>query len=180
MGKLQGSLCYLSGGMDAALDGGVEWRSSITPILKSKGIGVLNPCDKPTFEAEESITLRKEVNEFKASGEFDAVKQIMKPIVAFDLRMVDICSFIILNINPEIHMCGSYFEATYGVQQHKPLLIVCDKGIHCIPNWMFGIIDSETMFDSVNNACDYLDRIDNGILVPTYKKWKFFDFTKIF
>ena len=48
MNKLKNTICYLCGPMDRVDDGGVVWRSAITPLLKEMGVGVLDPCDKPT------------------------------------------------------------------------------------------------------------------------------------
>ena len=45
--KLNGMRTYLAGAMDRVPDGGVGWRNRISPILKSIGVTVLNPCDKP-------------------------------------------------------------------------------------------------------------------------------------
>ena len=58
MNRLKNSLCYLCGAMDRVQDGGVGWRGNITPKLKELGIGVLNPCDKPSDYALENEETR--------------------------------------------------------------------------------------------------------------------------
>ena len=39
------------------VDGGVTWRNIISDKLKNVGIGVLNPCNKPTEFAKEDENL---------------------------------------------------------------------------------------------------------------------------
>ena len=46
--KLTGHRVYLAGPMDRVSDRGVIWRKKITPPLKSMGLNVLDPLDKPT------------------------------------------------------------------------------------------------------------------------------------
>ena len=53
MDRLENTLCYLCGAMDRVPDGGVGWRVHISKKLQEMGIGVLNPCDKPTSFAKE-------------------------------------------------------------------------------------------------------------------------------
>ncbi len=47
MNRLDGMRTYLAGAMDRVPDGGVGWRNRITPMLKSLGVTVFDPCDKP-------------------------------------------------------------------------------------------------------------------------------------
>lgn len=180
MGKLKGSLCYQIGAMDLAPDGGVGWREEITPFLQSRQIGILNPCLKPTFEAFEDDTTRKRVFKLKKEKKYGEVKEIMKQICFYDLRMVDMSSFLILYIDINIHTCGSYWEAAHAIQQQKPLLVICKQGIEHIPNWIFGLVDLSMVFNSIEECCNYLSKIDSGEISPSFKKWKFFDFSKIF
>ena len=46
--RLKGTMCYLCGAMDRVPDGGEGWRRMISPVLRDMGIGVLDPCNKPT------------------------------------------------------------------------------------------------------------------------------------
>jgi hypothetical protein len=58
--KLTGMRTYLAGAMDRVADGGVGWRNRISPILKSMGVTVLNPCDKPVEVGLEDESTRFE------------------------------------------------------------------------------------------------------------------------
>ncbi len=66
--KLTGMRTYLAGAMDRVADGGVGWRNRITPILKSMGVTVLNPCDKPVEVVLEDESTRFEIERLKLSG----------------------------------------------------------------------------------------------------------------
>ena len=56
--RLKGMRTYLAGAMDRVPDGGVVWRDKITPLLESKGVVVLNPCDKPVEVGIEDASTR--------------------------------------------------------------------------------------------------------------------------
>lgn len=179
-GRLAGSLIYLSGPIDRAHDEGICWREQITPFLLANDIGVLNPCAKTTFEAIEDTTMRETISSLKEQEKWAEVSEIMKPIVFYDLRMVDLASCVIVYIDPDIYSCGTWDETFTAVAQQKPVLIICPKGIKYVPNWMFGRIKYDMMFTSIEGCISYLKKINSGEINPSYKKWKFFDFSKIF
>ena len=72
--KLTGMRTYLAGAMDRVADGGVGWRNRITPILKSMGVTVLNPCDKPVEVGLEDESTRFEIERLKQSGQFEEIR----------------------------------------------------------------------------------------------------------
>jgi hypothetical protein len=166
--------------MDRVPDGGVQWRRFITPLLKNIGIGVLDPSDKPTDFAQEDSSFRDDMNSYKEKGLFDEVKISMRDIAAIDLRMVDIAHFVVMHMDIEVHMCGSYHEAFVAIQQKKPLLIVCKQGKENIPNWMFGVMPHQHMFSSWSDLISYLDDVNSGYDKEHYNRWRFFDFEKVY
>jgi len=143
MNRLKNSLCYLCGAMDRVKDGGVLWRNVLTPKLKDMGVGVLNPCDKPSDYGLENQETRDLLEKLKRSGEYDKVTEYMKPICAIDLRMVDIAHFIVMSIDVDAHLCGSYHEAAVAISQKKPVVVMCKQGKKNLPTWMFGVIPHE-------------------------------------
>lgn len=180
MNRLKGTLCYLCGPMDRVADGGVGWRKAMTPVLKDIGIGVLDPSDKPTTFAQEDSNFRDKINLFKIENKFDKVKKSMRDIAAVDLRMVDIAHFVIMYMDMDVHMCGSYHEAFVAIQQKKPLLIVCKQGKAYMPNWMFGVMPHEHMFDTWDQLITYIHDVDCGYETNDYNRWRFFDFNKVY
>ena len=180
MNRLKNTICYLCGPMDRVPDGGVGWRKTMTPILKDMGIGVLDPSDKPTTFAQEDSNFRDKINLFKLEKKFDEVKKPMRDIAAVDLRMVDIAHFVVMYMDMDVHMCGSYHEAFVAIQQKKPLLVVCKQGKEHMPNWMFGVMPHEHMFSTWLDLINYISNVNMGYEKKHYNRWRFFDFEKVY
>jgi len=180
MNKLKNTICYLCGPMDRVDDGGVGWRSSITPLLKDMGVGVLDPCNKPTQFAVEDDGFRDQIESLKQKGEFFRVKELMRDIAAIDLRMVDIAHFLVMYMDLNAHSCGSYHEAFVSIQQKKPLLVMCKQGKAKCPNWLFGVMPHEHMFGAWDSLLEYLKNVNKGKDTKDYNRWRFFDFEKIY
>ena len=100
--KLTGMRTYLAGAMDRVADGGVGWRNRISPILKSMGITVLNPCDKPVEVGLEDEGTRSEIEHLKFTKQYDKIRNDYGVIRTLDLRCVDISDFIIASIDSPI------------------------------------------------------------------------------
>ena len=180
MGKLKHTVCYLCGAMDRVADGGVTWRRTITPKLKRLGVGVLDPCDKPTEFAKEDDGFRSRIEYAKGVKNFEYIKESMREIAAVDLRMIDIAHFVVMYMDVSTHLCGSYHEAFTAIQQKKPLLVMCEQGVENMPNWMFGVMPLEHMFSSWEELLEYLGNVDSGLDTEHHKRWRFFDFGKIY
>ena len=178
--RLKNTMCYLCGAMDRVPDGGVGWRNMITPILRDMGVGVLDPCNKPTDFAQENRKFREQIIVFKLNKQFNQVKELMKDVVAIDLRMVDIAHFVIMYMDVDVHMCGSYHEASVAIQQKKPLLIVCKQGKEHVPNWLFGVMPHQHMFSDWLELIGYLGNVHSGSDPNHYNRWRFFDFEKVY
>ena len=180
MNRLKNTICYLCGPMDRVKDGGVTWRRNLSPRLKEMGVGVLDPTGKPTDFGKETADFRDNINELKRTRKFDDVKKEMRDIAAIDLRMVDIAHFVIMYMDIDVHMCGSYHEAFVAVSQKKPLLIMCPQDKSSVPNWMFGVIPHEHMFPNWSYLLDYLYHVNEDEDVDHFKRWRFFDFSAIY
>jgi nucleoside 2-deoxyribosyltransferase len=157
--RLNKTLVYLSGGMDRVIDwkkDAVQWRDELKSFLRSMNIGILDPCDKATLIAIEDENVRKKKKLLKEEGKYNELRDIMKPICAIDLRMVDIAHFVILYIDTGIHMTGSYHEATTAINQKKPVLIMCKQGKQNVPDWLYGVVPHEMMFSTWQELRDYL------------------------
>ena len=144
------------------------------------GIGVFDPCDKPSNFAPEDEDTRNLVERYKKLGDYEKVSSIMKPICAVDLRMVDIAHFIIMNLDVDNHLCGSYHEAFLGVAQKKPVIVRCKQGKKNLPNWMFGVVPHQMVFSSWSEVHEYLHHINEDENVEHLNRWRFFDFDKVY
>ncbi len=180
--RLSGSMFYLVGPMDEVPDLGADWREDISRFLWNMNIGVMNPCDKPTANGKESPDFIKRINILKKQGQYTEVQKMVEPIVDIDLRMIDLCSAVIMNIDKDYHMCGSYNEQTHACLQRKPIIIHCKHGLDGIPNWLYGIAQPSIFFDSWEKVKAYVDDIAYNILpnIDTLNRWKFFDYNKIY
>ena len=180
MNRLKGTTCYLCGPMDRVPDGGAEWREHISVQVKELGVGVFNPCDKPSDFAPEDSDTRAEIDRHKSSGDYESVTDIMKPICAVDLRMVDVAHFIIMNLDMDVHLCGSYHEAFLAVAQKKPVLVRCKQGKNQAPNWLFGVFPHELIFSNWWQLLDYLHEVNSSESVDHLDRWRFFNFDKVY
>ena len=173
--KLTGMRTYLAGAMDRVPDGGVGWRNRITPILKSMGVTVLNPCDKPVEVGLEDESTRFEIERLKQSGQFEEIRKRYGGIRTLDLRCVDISDFIIASIDTDVHACGTYEEITVANSQKKPVLVWSQQGKNNAPNWLFFMLPHQHIFGSIHDLLEYLINVDSGRDIKHYKRWFFFD-----
>jgi len=194
MNRLKGMVGYLAGPMDEVDDCGRDWRLEMQHFLWGLGAGVLNPCDKPTDFALEEESTKDLIHDLKRQGKQylqdswprhadvigDRIHAIMKPIVAIDLRMVDEASFVILYLDKNVHMCGSYNEQTHACLQRKPVLICCKQGKFDVPNWLWGICNHRMFFGNWDDVRTYLKHIDSDIDVEHYNRWRFFDSDRVY
>lgn len=181
MNRLKKNLAYLIGPMDEADDRGVGWREHISSFLHKLGVGVLNPCDKPTIKASETPETIAQMSEWKSQGRYDELSNMMKKIVSVDLHMVDLSNFVIMYIDKDIHMCGSYNEQTYACLEHKPVIVCCKQGKENVPNWLFGIADHGKFFGDWDEVECYLEYIAHSPrLYLDIANWRFLDYNKIF
>lgn len=180
MNRLRGMTCYLCGPMDRVPDGGAGWRQLMSDRLREFEVGVFNPCDKPSDFAQEDEDSRTRILHMKEWHDFEGLERAMKPICSVDLRMVDIAHFLIMNIDIDVHLCGSYHEAFLAISQKKPVLIRCRQGKQNLPNWMFGVVPHEMVFSKWDELVDYLKYVDSHPEVEDHNRWRFFDFDKVY
>ncbi len=162
MGTLNKSRAYLCGAIDYAPDLGVGWREEI--IRKSKeanlGIRYIDPCNKPagcTQEVEDGVRL---VDKFRKNGQWEEMRQFVKGFRREDLRFTDIVDFLIIKVDPDVHMCGSYDELFLAERQRKPIFCIIEDGIERLPTWLFGVFHLENIFTSVDECIEHLKKLD--------------------
>ena len=172
--KLQGMRTYLVGAMDRVPDGGVGWRNAITPKLKSLNIRVIDPCDKPIESAKEEPDTRTIIDYYKKTGQFQKIREEYGHIRNADLRCVDVSDFLIVNINMDVHMCGSYEEIATANRQKKPILVWCEQGKMAAPNWLFFMLPHEHIFSRMEDLLKYLQFVNNSNDDSKLKRWFFF------
>jgi hypothetical protein len=156
-----------------------EWREHMTERLKRKGIGVLDPTKNPWQDGqEEDETFRKRIYELKTEGRLEEAHELMKPVCSADLRMVDLCHFLICYIDVAGHMAGSYDELSTALTQKKPTLLIVKQGKERVPNWWLGVVPPEMIFSSISECINYISCVDEGQL--DHKRWRFLDLERIY
>lgn len=173
MHKLLLQKCYLSGAMDRCPEGGIPYRKKWTKFLKEFGVIVLDPSNKPFEDAEESMEARSKRRLFKQAGNYDMFAKEMKELRNKDLRMVDGGNFQISHIDTNIYACGTIEEISLANRQKKPVLIICEQGKSGCPDWLFGMLPHEMIFDNDEQCLNYLRAVDQGLI--THKRWVFFN-----
>lgn len=180
MNRLKQHTVYLAGPIDESKETAHLWRRDMSEFLWENEIGVLNPCDKPSgmHEGEDFVDY---MNNLKDIGDFDKVSNEMSKIVRIDLHMVDLCNFVILYVNKDTHMCGSYGEQTYAALEKKPVIVICEQGKNKIPSWLFGTgMRHEMFFSNFEDAKSYIKHVAYDYEVDCLNRWRFIDYDKVF
>ena len=123
--RLNNQRVYLAGAIDRVPDRGIGWRENISPFLKSLGVNINDPLKKSgDLGIEDSLTYSQK-KALKASQDYDNLSLLMKQIRRVDLRLVDISDFLIVNLDLDIHPCGTYEEIFWANRQKKPNYSSC-------------------------------------------------------
>lgn len=174
MNRLKNQRVYLAGAMDRVIDRGATWRDNITPFLEQLGITVFNPIKKPSVVGREDYETHKLKTQLKLDENYDALADIMRTIRSVDLRLVDISDFLIVNLDLDVHPCGTYEEIFWANRQKKPIIIHMVQGKKSAPDWLFGTIPHQMIFSSWDKVKDYLYHINSDSEIITHKRWSFF------
>jgi hypothetical protein len=162
--------------MDRVADGGEGWRIKLQERLADLGIFWLDPTHKPIDIGIEDADNRVKVERLKASGDFEAAGEAYKDVRHVDLRMVDISDFLVVNIDLDVHACGTYEESFLANRQKKPVLIHIEQGKEHTPNWLLATFPHQMIFSTWNEVATYLRHIATDEDVNTFNRWAFFDF----
>jgi hypothetical protein len=180
MGRLNKFRVYLAGPIDRAEDHGVGWREDISPFLRSIGVQIFNPCNKPINIGLENIEKREYRQKLKQEQKYDELSKEIKLLRIIDLAMVDKSDFIIAYIDTDIHLTGTYEEIFWANRLKRPILICCKRGKVDIPDWLFGVLPHQFFFDTWTDLKQYLLYVNDLNNEPKhYKRWTFFDYNKL-
>ncbi len=175
MNRLAHNRGYLCGAMDRVPDGGVQWRQILKDDLENLNIYWMDPTCKPIDIGIEDLENRKERRGWKATGQFDLVRRDMKIIRHVDLRMVDISDFLIVNIDLDVHACGTYEEVSLANRQMKPIIAHIEQGKVNTPDWLLAMHQHTTIFSTWPEVHNYLRGIAHADEFDHLGRWLFFD-----
>jgi hypothetical protein len=161
--------------MDRVKDGGEGWRNWLQQELADLEIQWLDPCNKPIKMGIEDAESRRQRRIKKMAGDFEFVHQEMSPIRRVDLRMVHICDWMPVNIDMEVHACGTYEEMFLGNREMKPVLAHIEQGIKYAPDWLMDALPLEHIFDSWSDLVRYVRYIAHYPDIDDLGRWMFFD-----
>ena len=99
---------------------------------------------------------------------------LMKTIRSVDLRLVDISDFIVVNLDLNIHPCGTYEEIFWANRQKKPVIMRVLQGKENAPDWLFGTFPHQHIFSDWNDVYAYLEHVNSAENVNNYNRWYFF------
>lgn len=173
--RLNNQRVYLAGAMDRVADRGNGWRDNITPFLEELGVVVFNPIKKPTIIGQEDEATHKLKIKLKTEHNYDELSELMKVIRGVDLRLVDISDFLIVNLDLDVHPCGTLEEIFWANRQKKPIIVHMVQGKQSAPDWLFGTIPHQMIFSSWDEVKNYLTYINSYSEIETYKRWYFFN-----
>lgn len=175
MNRLLHQRVYLAGAMDRVSDRGNGWRDTITPFLESLGVIVFNPIKKPIMIGQEDEATHRFKTKLKLEKKYDELSQLMKIIRSVDLRLIDISDFVIVNLDLDVHPCGTYEEIFWANRQKKPIIVHMVQGKQKAPDWLFGTIPHDMIFSSWQEIQDYLTHIHSAVKIETFNRWYFFN-----
>lgn len=175
MNRLKNQRVYLAGAMDRVADRGNGWRNDITPFLEKLGIIVFNPIKKPSIIGQEDEQTHQYKTQLKISQNYDDLSKIMRTIRATDLRLVDISDFLIVNLDLDIHPCGTYEEIFLANRSKKPVIVHMVQGKQTAPDWLFGTIPHQMIFSTWEDIKSYIKKINDDMQIQDYNRWKFFN-----
>lgn len=175
MNRLKLQRCYEIGAMDRVKDGGVGWRRMITPWLQERGVVVLDPTNKPINLGVEDVWARQEIHRLIQTDQWDEIRPRFQQIATTDLRMCDMADFVVVNLDLDIHPCGTYEEIFTVNRSKKPILIHIEQGKKAVPHWLLFRLPHSLMFSTWNELKTYLDHIDKDEKIDDLDRWRFFD-----
>lgn len=165
--KLKNSRLFLSGPIDRVADDGIGWRKYLRDKIKENNIvlRVFDPCDKPDGLGCEIGVEKQKVKKLLEKGLWEEARDFTKIFRRYDLRGIDWCDFVIVKVDLNVHMCGTYDEIFTAYREHKPVLIIMGENQNKkdIPTWLLSYIKGpQDIFESEDEVVDYLIRINEG------------------
>ena len=180
MNNLKNTRCYLAGPIETCKDGGVAWRENIKRQLENMNIVWLDPCKKPTSFISETPEDNVALQEARALGRWDEIRERMLWVRRVDLRMVHLADFLIVYLDKETPTFGTIEEITWANQEKKPILVTYQQGKTEAPLWLFGMIPHEMIFSTWIELEQYLRDTDqkptDDLTVRSDNRWHLFDF----
>ena len=171
---LDNSKCALSGAIDRVADDGAVWRNYVKGECKKRNLNIrwFDPCDKPNGLGSETSIEKTHVRELIIQNKWEEAKDFVKEFRRYDLRGIDWSDFVIVKIDLNVHLCGTYNEIFIAERQGKPIFVIMGEGQKKtdIPTWLISFINPDEIFESEDDCLDYLEKINQGV-VEMDRRW---------
>jgi hypothetical protein len=170
-GLLKNSYCYLVGPIEYS-DNCFDWRLTMTQAIDQISVKCFDQ-NKDHFinQSTETQEDRDMLKSQRESGDWEKISKYMKGVISRDLRMVDLSTFIIGKIDPDVPTFGTIHEIVIASLQNKPILIYTENKKK-FPLWLSGLLNMDLVFESWIEIVDYLIKIDSGEIYADPKYWK--------
>ena len=174
MNLLNNHIVYLAGSIEHSADNGMGWREEFKQKSKLMGLNLafLDPTHKPSNLTSETNKEKLFWMDLRNSEKYDELTSFVKNTRRIDLRMVDLSSFVIAYIDPDVPSVGTTDEIIIAERQKKPVLAIIKRGKKKANLWHFAIIKHREMFDTIDECLDYLKLINSGNITPD-NRWIF-------
>jgi nucleoside 2-deoxyribosyltransferase len=168
---LNNTKVYLAGNMEFTSDS-VGWREYATNRLRKLNIKTLSPLDTVFVnQLNETADDRERLKSLRQSEKYDEVSEYMRSVVKKDLRLIDLCDIIIVNMEVMRPTFGTMHELIIAIQQKKPVFLSVFDKKQC-PLWLFGIIKPEYIYNNIDEILDTLEKIDSGEIDIDVRRWR--------
>lgn len=151
---------------------GEPWRDYVEKSLKEMGVIVFNPYNHPFINSsKEDSDATKKLLKLIDEDRYDEVAEIVRKIRIEDLRCVDICDFAFCHIDPKYPTCGTWEEIFWANRMKKPIFLSIEGGIKKTPLWMFGVLPTKYIYNSIDEALNVLRDINSGKKEIDNSRW---------
>lgn len=179
---------YLCGPIDAAEDGGQQWREDY--ILKLIDMGfkkeqIFNPCKKPISHQLFNLdNEQKLMHDAKNKEDWDGLCEIVDQIAHIDLRLIDFSSLMIAYFpidkkGNRVPTYGSMHEIVEARRQKKPVFVVWPGGKKTCSGWLMWLVGHKNIFETIEELIEHLKKVSNGEVPYNAKDWLLLNLDKI-
>jgi len=171
MNILKNTKVYLAGNMEYT-DDSVNWRAYVASELNNLDIKVLSPLDTIFInQNSETDEDRERLKTARENGQFEIVSEYMKGVIQKDLRLIDLCDYVIVNLEVKKPTFGTMHEIVIATQQKKPIFLSVGDKTKC-PLWLLGLLKPNYIYNNVDEILDMIHQIDSGKKEIDISRWR--------
>lgn len=171
MSNLKDITIYLAGPIDCAVDLGVGWRQEFKQRSTGLDVDFLDPTQKPKGLLSETKKEFDMCEAMRSDNKWQELADFVKKIIRVDLKLVDKSDVLVAYIDKNIYMCGTMHEIVVANQQKKPIMLIVNGGKPRCPGWLFGLVEPDNIFDSIESCINKLHIIDKCDKKKLDDKW---------